>query len=169
MLENCSHRLLVRRNQRLSGAGNVLNSWALAAGRPAHAVADLRGVHVELGQSATECVAMHAEFFGRLALVSLVLRQNFKDVALLELTNGLRVGDAGAVHLRDQTVQFALQGFFLAAVPSWNHTLIVPLPERFDPIGRVVLELLCAIQNLLLKVVRYNEGYRMRPGKEIGR
>ena len=54
---------------------------------------------------------MHAEFFGRLALVSLVLRQNFKDVALLELTNGLRVGDAGAVHLRDETVQFALQGF----------------------------------------------------------
>jgi hypothetical protein len=156
-------------SRRLSGAGDVLDSRALAAGRPAHAVANLRGVHVELGQSAAEGVAMHAEFFGGFALVALVLCQNFKDVALFELTNGLRVGDAGAVHLRDQAVQFALQGFFLAAVPLWNHILIVPLPERFDPIGRVVLELLCAIQNLLLKVVRYNEGYRMRPCKEIGR
>ena len=112
---------------------------------------------------------MHAEFFGGLALVAFVLRQNFKDVALFELTNGLRVRDAGAVHLRDQTVQFALQGYSSLAVPLWNHTLIVPLPERFDPIGRVVLDLLGAIQNLLLKVVRYNEGYRMRPCKEIGR
>lgn len=54
---------------------------------------------------------MHAKFFSGLALVAFVLRQNFKDVALFELTNGLRVGDAGAVHLRDQAVQFALQGF----------------------------------------------------------
>jgi len=112
---------------------------------------------------------MHAEFFGGFALVALVLCQNFKDVALFELTNGLRVRDAGAVHLRDQTVQFALQGYSSLAVPFWNHTLIVPLRERFDPGGRVVLELLRAIQNLLLKVVRYNEGYRMRPVKEIGR
>ena len=101
----------VRRSRRLTGAGNVLNAWTLAAGRPAHAVADLRGVHVELGQGAAEGVAVHAEFFGGLALVALVLRQNFKDVALFELTNGLRVRDAGAVHLRDQTVQFALQGY----------------------------------------------------------
>ena len=101
---------IVRRNRRLTGAGNVLNAWALAGGRPAHAVTNLRGVHVELGQSATEGVAMHAEFFSGLALVSFVLRQNFKDVALFELTNGLRVRDAGAVHLRDQAVQFALQG-----------------------------------------------------------
>ena len=155
--------------RRLSGARNVLNAWALAAGRPAHAVANLRGVHVELGQSAAEGVAVHAEFFGGLALVALVLRQNFKDVALFELTNGLRVRDAGAVHLRDRAVQFALQGFSSLQFLCGTTTLILPLPERFDPIGRVVLELLGAIQNLLLKVVRYNEGYRMRPGKEIGR
>ena len=54
---------------------------------------------------------MHAEFLSSFALVPFVLGQNFKDVALFALTNGLRVGDAGAVDLRDQTVQFALQGF----------------------------------------------------------
>ena len=40
---------------------------------------------------------------------------------------------------------------------------------QFDPIGCVVLEFLCAVQDELLQVVRYNEGYRMRPRKEIGR
>jgi hypothetical protein len=112
---------------------------------------------------------MHAELFGGFALVALVLRQHFEDVTLFELTNGLRVGNAGAVHLRDQTVEFALQGYSSLAVPFWNHTLIVPLRELLDPIGRVVLDQLCAIQNLLLEIVRYNEGYRMSPRKEIGR
>jgi hypothetical protein len=56
------------------------------------------------------------------------------------LTNRLRVGDAGTMHLRNQTVQFALQGSSSLAVPFWNHTLIVPLRKRFDPIGRVVLD-----------------------------
>jgi hypothetical protein len=32
-----------------------------------------------------------------------------------------------------------------------------------------VLDLLGAVQDLLLKIVRYNEGYRMSPRKEIGR
>jgi hypothetical protein len=56
------------------------------------------------------------------------------------LANGLRVGDAGVMHLRDQTVHFALQGYSSLVVPFWNHSLIVPLLQRFDPIGRVVLE-----------------------------
>src|SRR5277367_2553883 len=88
-------RLLpVRRERRLTGAcntrntvgGNALdavlsgvqNVGALAAGRPAHAVADivanlaaelapdLGGVEVELGEGAAEGVAVHAEFVGGL-------------------------------------------------------------------------------------------------------
>jgi hypothetical protein len=112
---------------------------------------------------------MHAKFFGGLTLISLMLRQHFEDVASFELANGLRVRDAGTMHLRDQTIYFALQGYSSLVVPFWNHSLIVPLRERFDPIGRVVLELFGAGQNLLLKIVRYNEGYRMSPCKEIGR
>jgi hypothetical protein len=146
-----------------------LNAWTFAAGRPAHAITDLRRVHVELGEGATEGVAMHTKLFGGLALVALVLRKHFEDVALFELANGLRIGDAGVMHLRDQTVHFALQGYSSLVVPSRNHSVIVPLSGRLDPIGRVVLELFGASQNLLLEIVRYNEGYRMSPGKEIGR
>ena len=151
------------------GAGDTLNARAFAAGWPAHAVADLRSVHVKLSESAAEGIAVHAELIGRFALVTFVVRQYFEDVALLELANGLRVRDAGAVHLHDQAVHFALQGYSSLAAPLWSHSLIVPLPQRFDPIGRVVLELLGAVQNPMLKVVRYNEGYRMCPRKEIGR
>jgi hypothetical protein len=39
---------------------------------------------------------------------------------------------------------------------------------RFDPIGCIVLEVRCAVQDELLQVVRYNEGYSMSPRKEIG-
>ncbi len=88
---------------------------------------------------------MHAEFFGGLALVALVLRKHLEDVTLFELPNGFRVRDAGTVHLRDQTVHFALQGYSSLVVPSGNHSVIVPLPERFDPIGRVVLDLFGAL------------------------
>jgi hypothetical protein len=142
---------------------------ALASWGTTHTVADLCGIHIELCQGAAKCIAVHAELFRSFALISFVMRQHFEDVALLELTNGLRVRDTGAVHLRDQSVHFALQGYSSLAAPFWNHSLIVPLPLRVDPMRRVVLELFCAVQNLLLKVVRYNEGYRMRPRKEIGR
>jgi hypothetical protein len=158
-----------RRSRRLTGAGDTLDIWTLASGWAAHAVTNLRGIHVEFGEGAAKGVAVHAKLFCGFALVSLVVRKYFEDVALLELTNGLRVRDAGAMHLSDQSVHFALQGYSSLVAPFWNHSLIVPLPKRFDPVGRVVLELRCAVQNLLLKVVRYNEGYRMRPRKEIGR
>ena len=95
----------------LTGSRDALNAWTLAGGWPTHPIADLRGVHIEFGEGAAEGIAMHTEFFGGLALVALVLGKHFKDVTLLELSNGLRVGNAGAVHLRDETVKFALQGY----------------------------------------------------------
>ncbi len=104
----------VRRNPELTGAGNALNAGALAAGWPTHAIANLRRVHVKLSKGAAESVAVHAKLFRRLALVAFVVREHLEDVALLELTYGIRVGNAGAVHLRDESVQFALQGLVLA-------------------------------------------------------
>ena len=112
---------------------------------------------------------MHAKLFGGFALIPPMMREHFEDVALLELTYSLSVGNAGAMHLRDQTVQFALQIESSPAVTFRNRSSIVPLPQRLDPIGRGVLALCGATENLLLKVMRYNEGYRMRPRKEIGR
>jgi hypothetical protein len=38
------------------------------------------------------------------------------------LANGLRVRDAGIMHLCDQTVHFALQGYSSQVVPFWNHS-----------------------------------------------
>src|SRR6185312_17451535 len=108
----------VRRRRRLTGAGNALDARTLAAGRTAHAVADLRGVHVQLGKGAAERVAVHAQLFGGLALVALVVRKHFEDVTLFELANGFRIWDNGTVHLCDETIQFALQGFSSLAVSS---------------------------------------------------
>src|SRR3984957_13022151 len=50
----------------------------------------------------------------------------------------------------------------------FGYVLIVSLTMQFDPIGCVVLEFLCAVQDKLLQVVRYNEGYSMSTRKEIG-
>ena len=117
------HGLLVRRTRRLLGARDVLNAWALAARQPPPAVANLRHVHDELSQSAAEGVAMHAaSSSAALHLVSFVLREKLReDVALLESQNSLRVGDRGALEIRDQAVQFALRGSAKLAVPLWNH------------------------------------------------
>jgi hypothetical protein len=163
------HRLLIRRTRWLTGAGNTLNMRPLASRWPAHAITNLRRVHIKLCEGTAQSIPVHTKLFGGFALVSFMVREHFEDIALLELTYGFHVGNAGAMHLRDQTVQFALQSESSSAVTFRNRTFIVPLPERFDPMGRIVLELSCAIQNLLLKVMRYNEGYRMRPRKEIGR
>ena len=84
---------------------------AFANGRPAHAAADLRGVQIELGQGAAEGVAVHAKFFGGLALVAFVMREHLKDVTFLELANRLVIGNPGTMHLSNQNIQFALQGY----------------------------------------------------------
>ena len=39
---------------------------------------------------------------------------------------------------------------------------------QFDPVGGVVVYLCDAVQKLLPESLRYNEGYRMNPVKEIG-
>jgi len=63
----------------------------LAHRRTPHAIANLRRVHIQLGERAAQRIAMHAKLFGSLALIALVVGQNFKDVAPLELPNSLRV------------------------------------------------------------------------------
>jgi hypothetical protein len=166
------HVLLIRRSRRLTGVGNVLDTRAFTAGRSSHAIADLRCVHVELCEGAAERIAMHTKLFGSFALVAFVMREHLEDVTFLELANGFRVGNTGAVHLCDESVQFALQGcltyrpIFLGS--EFRYVLIVNLTMQFDPIGCIVLELLCAVQNEPPQVMRYNEGYRMSPRKEIG-
>ena len=52
---------------------------------------------------------MHPELRRRLALVAPVMGEDLEDIALLELLDGVGVGDTGAVHLENETVKFALQ------------------------------------------------------------
>jgi hypothetical protein len=57
---------------------------------------------------------VHAKLIRSLALVAFIIREDLKDIAALELPNGIRVRDAGTMHLNDKTVQFALQDVLLA-------------------------------------------------------
>ena len=114
-------RVVVRRMQRLTGVHDALNArktcvvpigtgWTFAGDGAAHAVANLCGIQIEFCQGAAEGVAMHAELFGGLALVSLVMREHLENIALLELLDCVGIGDSRAVHLGNDSVEFALQG-----------------------------------------------------------
>ena len=83
--------LQVRRGWRLTGIHDALQAWTLAAGRTAHAVANLRGIQIELRERAAERVPVHTELFGGLALIALVVSQNFEDVTLFKLPDRVRV------------------------------------------------------------------------------
>ena len=81
----------------------------LAGGRATQTAADLCRVQVELGECPAQRVAMHTELLRGLALIASVMRKHLKNIATFELPESVCVGDTGAMHLRDQAVQFALQ------------------------------------------------------------
>ena len=83
-------------------------AWSLAGGWTSHPAADSGCIEVKLGERAAQGVAMHAEFFRGLALVALVMCEDLQDVAPLELPESVGIWNTGAVHLRDQAIQFAL-------------------------------------------------------------
>ena len=109
--------LLIRRAGQLTDvrdvASIVLSCRTLTGGWTTHAIANsvtnLGSVHVELCEGAAQRVAVHAKFVGCLALITLVVREHFEDIALLEFANGIRVRNACTVHLRDKDDKFALQ------------------------------------------------------------
>ena len=76
----------------------------------AHSFANLRRVQIQFRQRSAQRVSVHPQLRGGLALVTLVMRKNFQNVAPLELTDGVRIRDSGTVHMSNQGVQFALQG-----------------------------------------------------------
>jgi hypothetical protein len=109
-------RLSDPRRPSIESGSDALDSRALAYGRAPHAIADLGGIHLKLGQGSAQGIAVHAEFVSGLALIAFVVRKDFKNIASLKLPNGVGVGDTGAVHLNDKTVQFALQRL----TPRWS-------------------------------------------------
>lgn len=123
---------------------------------------------------------MHAEFFGCLALVAAMARQDFCDETLFELTHCIGIGDAGGVHLEDEVIKFA---FHVGAVPSMlkfysvavtivacsdmQLVLSVLRMARLDPIGCGVLDVCSPVAQFLFQVCRYEEGYSMSALKKI--
>ena len=122
-----------------------LGQRAITDGGATHAVADaganLSGVHFKLGKEAGEGIAVHVELLGRLALIAFMLRKDFEDEAFLELLDGVGVGDAGAVHLGDEALQFALHdGNVLSLAPTVGEVQkYCPPSPGFDPAGIFVL------------------------------
>jgi hypothetical protein len=74
--------------------------------RTLESIANLCWIEIEFRDGAAKSVAVHAQFPGRLALVSSVMRQHFQDEALLELTHCLVIGDTPGMHLCHKAVQF---------------------------------------------------------------
>ena len=84
---------------------------------------------------------MHPELVGRLALIALMLRKHLKAVTLLELANSIRIRNAGTVHLRNETVKFALQICLTCQSRIMDCNFIVTSMLQLDPIGFIMLEL----------------------------
>ena len=76
-------------------------------GADAEAIADLRGIHMKLGNGAAQGVPVHAKLFGGFALIAAMRGEHFENEPLFELADGFIVGDTTGVHLADQAVQLA--------------------------------------------------------------
>jgi hypothetical protein len=96
----CGLRVVLR----ATVAGDDLERDTHGARRTAQAALDLPSIHVELGQRAVERIAVHPELFGCLALIAVMTRKHFRYVRFLEFPDGVRVSDAGRVHLNDEVV-----------------------------------------------------------------
>jgi hypothetical protein len=85
----------------------LFKHWTHGTRRTLEAIANLRWIHVELGDGAAEGIPVHAKLFGGFALVSAMSAKYFKNEALFELADGFVVSDPTGVHLADQAVQLA--------------------------------------------------------------
>src|ERR1700721_926766 len=77
-----------------------------AAGRTLEAGPHFGQIEFKFGHGAAERVAMDAQLFSRLALVSPVCHQDFAQILPFKIAHGIFVTNAVGVHLRYQDVQF---------------------------------------------------------------
>jgi hypothetical protein len=97
----------------------LFKQWTHGTRRALEAIADLGGVHVELGDSPAQRIPVHTELFGGLALVAAMGGKYLKDEALFELADGFVIGNTTGVHLANQAVQLAFHRvLFLAHGPN---------------------------------------------------
>jgi hypothetical protein len=73
-----------------------------AARGPLYAIAKLTDVDLELGDSAAERIAVHAQLARGAALVAFVLLQYGEDETFLELADTFRIKNIAAIHLQNE-------------------------------------------------------------------
>ncbi len=136
-----------------------------AARRALEADANLRGVYIKLSEGAAEGVAVHAEFFGGFALVSLVVRKDGDEVAALEFAHSFSVSDTTRVHRGHKIFQFA----FHKCLSSPCILPAAALCLWLQPIGLRIADELDAIADPLAQVHGCNNGGLVRGGEKIRR
>lgn len=87
---------------------------SFTAYRTAAAIPQLAYIQFQLSNRAAQSIAVHAELTCGFALVAAVLLQNIHDEALFELTYGLRVKNAAAIHLRYESFKLVLHEISLS-------------------------------------------------------
>ena len=65
-------------------------------------------VYLQTGNGSMQCIAMHAEFIGSLALISSFLPQSSQHESPLEFTDRLIESQTGAVHLLNDRLKLPL-------------------------------------------------------------
>ena len=84
-------------------------------------------IQAQLSHGAAQRVAMHAEFFRRLALVSPVRHQHLPQILPLEIAHRLFIAEAARVHLRNQAFQFSFHSILLPITNNQSN----PSPGSF--------------------------------------
>jgi hypothetical protein len=98
---------------------SLIQYKTLAACWTLEAFADEGRVYLEFRDGPAEGVAMDAKFLCRLALIAAMVREHFEDETLPEFADGFYVGNAAAVHTRNEIVQFTLHKFLFRSTPGW--------------------------------------------------
>jgi hypothetical protein len=91
-------------------------------------MANLHGIDIQLGNGAAERVAVHAQLFCRLTLITLMMRKYCKKVTALEFAHSFSIGNAAGMHRCHKGFQFAFHKN-LSLIPGM-------FPAYFDSIAK---------------------------------
>src|ERR1700677_1154714 len=92
--------------------------------RTLRAVPKLPYIDLEFIDGPAEGIAMHSQFAGGAALVTLVFLKDGENKTLLELTHALGVEDVAFVHLQNQCFQLIFHGWSLSSSTSGFDVLV---------------------------------------------
>ena len=106
-----------------------------AAGRALDAIAELANVNLELADRAAQGVAVHAQFAGSAALVTLVLLEHGHDEPFLEFTHSFGIENIASVHLQDKCFQLIFHAASLSLLWIFHCTATYFGEEAGEPVN----------------------------------